>query len=75
MTRFLKILLPAVFLTLGAGIGLGSADEREVNNVWWELEQDYNGSHQTVCVAENSLPLRGEMSLYRSPCTMVACTW
>src|SRR4051812_45862209 len=29
----------------------------------------------TVWVAENSLPLRGETSRYRSPCTMVRCTW
>ncbi|HLW90490.1 MAG TPA: hypothetical protein VKS78_04200 [Roseiarcus sp.] len=53
MTCSLKTLLPTVLLTLGAGIGHGFADEREVNNIWWEVEQGYNGSHETACVAEN----------------------
>ena len=53
MNRFLKTLLSAALLTGGAGIGRSFADEQEVHNIWWNLDSDYNDSHQTACVAEN----------------------
>src|SRR5574340_282113 len=53
MKRFLKPLLAAAFLTVGAGVTQSFAFEQEVNNIWWALFDNYNGSNQTACVAEN----------------------
>ncbi len=53
MKPVVKALLSATLLIAGAGIGRSFADEREVNNIWWNLDSDYNDTHQTVCVAEN----------------------
>lgn len=53
MKRLLKLVLSAAFLTVGAGAGQSFAFEREVNNVWWAVFDNYNGSNQTACVAEN----------------------
>ena len=53
MNRLVKPLLSAALLVIGAGAGQSFADEREVNNIWWELDDGYNGSNQTACVAEN----------------------
>jgi len=49
--RFPKTLLSTVVLIVGSRIASGFADEREVNSIWWSLEDD-EGS-QSVCVAEN----------------------
>lgn len=46
-----RLLLPAACLLLGAGPAL--AFEREVNNVWWAVYDNYNGGGQTACIAEN----------------------
>ncbi len=51
MKRFPKLLMSAAFLTLGSGQGF--AFEQEVSNVWWAVFDNYNGSNQTACVAEN----------------------
>jgi hypothetical protein len=51
MQRFLKILLSAGLLTAGTGVSLGLAEEKEINNVSWELQNNDGG--QTTCVAEN----------------------
>jgi hypothetical protein len=51
MQRFLKILLSAGLLAVGAGVQHGLADEKEINNVSWELRNNHGG--QTTCVAEN----------------------
>jgi len=53
MTRFSKTLLSAVLLTVGSGVAHSFANEQEVNNIWWNLQDNYNGGGQTVCVAEN----------------------
>jgi hypothetical protein len=52
MKRFLKSLAAAAVLTVGAGAGQCFA-EQEVGNIWWSLYDDYNGSNQSACVAEN----------------------
>ena len=52
MERFLKPLLCAAVAIIGAGAGQCFA-EQEVGNIWWSLYDDYNGSNQSACVAEN----------------------
>jgi len=49
--RIPKTLLSAVVLIVGTGVASSFANEREVNNIWWNLED--NEGNQTVCVAEN----------------------
>jgi hypothetical protein len=49
--KFPKTLLSAVVLVIGTGVASGFAEEREVNNIWWNLDDNDGG--QTVCVAEN----------------------
>jgi hypothetical protein len=51
MKLFLQTVPLASLLTVGAMVGHSFAFE-EVNNIWWNLDSDYN-SHQTVCTAEN----------------------
>lgn len=55
MKRFLIPLLSAAVLTVGAGTRLcfAFANEQEVNDIWWSLYDDYNGSDRPACVAEN----------------------
>ena len=53
MRRFLKPLLSAAVLTVGAGAGPCFAYEQEVGNIWWSLYDNYNWSGQAACVAEN----------------------
>ena len=53
MKRFLKPVVFAAFLTVGAGTGPSFAFEQEVNNIWWALYDNYNGSPQSACIAEN----------------------
>jgi hypothetical protein len=53
MKLFLKSLVTAALFTLGAGAGASRADEHEVNNIWWDVQDNYNGGDQTACVAEN----------------------
>jgi hypothetical protein len=53
MQRFVKILLSAGFLTAGIGVQHALAEEQEKNNVSWELQNNYNDTHQTTCTAEN----------------------
>jgi len=66
MTRFSKILLSIVVLTLGAGVTHSSASEHEVGNIWWSLQDNYDGGHQTVCVAENynDFPVEAVFSVF-----------
>ena len=52
MKRFRKSVVAAAFLSLAAA-GQGFAYEREVNNVWWAVFDNYNGSDQTACIAKN----------------------
>jgi hypothetical protein len=49
----LKKLLLAGIVSIGAGAGYSFAEEHVVNNVWWGLIYNYNGSSQTACVAKN----------------------
>ena len=49
MERFAIPLLSAALLAVA---GPSFANEREVANIWWNLDDDYNGN-QTACVAEN----------------------
>ena len=53
MKRFLKSAVFAAFLTVGVGTGQSFAFEQEVNNIWWALYDNYNGSEQSACIAEN----------------------
>ena len=53
MRRFLTALPSAALLILGTTVGQGFADENEANDISWNLDSNYNDSHQTVCVAEN----------------------
>jgi hypothetical protein len=52
MRLFLQALPLAALLAVGAMVGRGFAYD-EVNDIWWNLDGDYNGGHQTVCTAEN----------------------
>jgi hypothetical protein len=52
MRFFLQTLPLAALLAVGAMVGRGFAYD-EVNDIWWNLDTDYYGSHQTVCTAEN----------------------
>ena len=49
MKRFPVAISPAALLIAGAGQSFAS----EVNNISWNLINNYNGSNQTVCVAQN----------------------
>lgn len=51
MRLFLKTLLPAALLAVGAGAPCFAEDE--VNNIWWDVQDNYNGGDQSACVAEN----------------------
>jgi hypothetical protein len=53
MKRFLKVLPAAALLIVGTTMGRSFAEENEANDISWNLENNYNDSHQTVCVAEN----------------------
>lgn len=53
MRRFVTALPSAALLIVGTSIGQGFAEENEANDISWNLDNNYNDSHQTVCVAEN----------------------
>ncbi len=53
MKCFLEVLPAAAILIVGTMVGQSFANDREVNDIWWNLETNYYGSQQTVCIAKN----------------------
>jgi hypothetical protein len=53
MTRPLKTLVSASIFAVALGIGSAFAEEREVNNIWWDVQRDDDGGDHQTCVAEN----------------------
>ncbi len=64
MKRFPKAISLAALLVAGAGVGPSFASE--VNDISWNLENNYYGSNQTVCVAENyhDYPVNAVFNIY-----------
>jgi hypothetical protein len=53
MVRSLKTLLSASVFAAALGIGFAFAEEREVNDIWWDVQSDDDGGDHKTCVAEN----------------------
>lgn len=53
MQRFLTVLASGAALAAGAAMAPSVAEEQESHDISWNLESNYNGGHQTVCIAEN----------------------
>jgi hypothetical protein len=53
MKLFVKPLVTAALFSLVGGASASFADEHEVNNIWWDVLDGYNGGNQPACVAEN----------------------
>ncbi|MBV8474451.1 MAG: hypothetical protein JO234_13620 [Hyphomicrobiales bacterium] len=64
MKRFPIAIGSAAFLLAGAAAGSGFASE--VNDISWNLETNYNGGNQTVCIAENyhNYPVTAVFNVY-----------
>jgi hypothetical protein len=65
MNRSLKSLALAALSIVGPERGQSIADERD--DIWWELVSDYNGTNQTVCLAENNNDFRVHAIFELSP--------
>jgi hypothetical protein len=65
MRHVLEATAAAAILVAGA-IGPSFADEQEVHDISWNLETNYNGGGQTVCVAENynEYPVMAQFSVF-----------